>query len=159
MNKVEEVYEKYYKFLFRIVYFITQNVEDTSDIIQEAFLKAYERFDSDKPKEEILKWLITAAKNNAFSFIKRRKKIELIDDYINIFSSTDLSLSIILLYNLDTLKNTVPTELFDYLIMNIIDDVPLLKLSKKTGISYEKFRCWRGILFNELKSWIKDAEK
>ncbi len=75
---------------------------------------------------------------------------------MNALGTSDLTLSIFLLYNLDALEDTVPTDLFDYLLMNIIDGVSLLEISKRSKVSYEKLRYWRNILLNELRLWIKD---
>lgn len=156
-NKItlEDIYRNNYKLLFRIVHLITQNVDDTCDILQDTFLQAHTKFDPCRTENEIKNWLITIAKNTAFTIIKKQKRYVPIENYLNRVGSTELSLSIAFLYNFEKLEKLFPEELFSYLMMHIMDEVSLLSISKKTGITYEKLRYWKKILIKELKLQIK----
>jgi RNA polymerase sigma-70 factor (ECF subfamily) len=67
-----EVYEAWSPLLFRIVYRMTGRREAAEEIVQEAFIKYYERRDV-LPTDEGLKfWLIRVARNLALNYEKRR---------------------------------------------------------------------------------------
>ena len=155
----EVLFVENYKLLYKVINFITQNKDDTSDILHDTYLKAVSKFDPKRSKPEALKWLTIIARNTALSFVKQNKSYDLIENHENIPGSSELSLSVFFLYNLDALENIVPSELFDYLLENIIEGIPLLELSKRSGITYEKLRYWRKILLKELEFWIKDNER
>ena len=67
-----EVYEAWSPLLFRIVYRMTGRREVAEEIVQEAFIKYYERRDV-LPTDEGLKfWLIRVARNLTLNYEKRR---------------------------------------------------------------------------------------
>ena len=152
------VFEENYELLFHIVYAIAPNVDDTMDILQESFLRAFLYYNTSiKTEEEVLKWLITINKNTAKTYKKKNKSFESLDDYGNMVGVNDIPLIDFFLLDLKSLKTTVPENLFDCLMMNILGGVPLLEVSRKSKISYERLRYWKIIVLKELKEWIKDA--
>src|SRR5215471_16648967 len=66
ISAFEELVKKYERKLFRIARNVMQNTEDAEDVVQTAFLKAYQNL---KQFEEIAKfstWLIRIALNESF---------------------------------------------------------------------------------------------
>lgn len=67
----EELYECLYDRIFRYVYRILQNREDTEDVVAETFISAYycyDRFDAQKSTPRI--WLVRIAHNKAVNLVR-----------------------------------------------------------------------------------------
>ena len=147
------VFEKNYKALFRIVYAITCNVEDTLDILQETFLRAYMRYNSYRSKEDTLKFLVALSKNTAIAY-KKNTTIESVEMAHKI-GATDIPSLDMFLLELKALGSTMPIEMFNYLMMNILGGVPLLEISRKSKIPFERLIHWKKIVLTELSHWFK----
>lgn len=149
-------FEENYKLLFRVVYSVAHDKDDSLDILQETFLRAFLHFNSKMSYTETLRWLITISKNTAKTHIKQNKTFEPLENYIDEIGVSDISFTDLFIYDLKK-GSVVPNKLFDLLIMNIIDEISLSEISRKTNISYERLRYWRKKLINDLYEWIKEA--
>ncbi len=70
---VEDLYRKYYKMIYGVVFSILKNKEDSEDIVQIVFSKLYE-IDKDKlPKNKEATWLYTVTKNETLMFLRKKK--------------------------------------------------------------------------------------
>lgn len=154
---LEILFEEKYKLLYKIIYCITNDTQDTFDILHDTYLKARSKFDPYRSEKECLKWLVIIARNTALTFMKKKNKWQCIDNYVKTFYTKDISLDIFFLYSLDNIKSHYPDDIFEYLLMNIVDGVSLFRISKETRISYEKLRYWKKILTKELKKYLKNV--
>src|ERR1039457_3942988 len=59
--------------IFRLAMNITQNREDAEDVLQEAFLKAYEHLDQFQGNSKFYTWIVRIAVNQALMKLRRRK--------------------------------------------------------------------------------------
>ena len=71
-----DLVRRYQDRLFNAVYRLTGNAEDASDVVQEAFLNAYQSLHSFKGDSEFYTWLYRIAFNSSVS-LKRKKKVVL----------------------------------------------------------------------------------
>ena len=64
--------------------------EDADDVIQNTFIKAWKNLKKFKEKAQLYTWLYRIATNEAFSFIKQKKKNSIVpyDEYENYLSNT-----------------------------------------------------------------------
>ena len=67
------------KRLFRFVYGLLGSFDATEDIVQEAFVKAYQAIDRFDLNHSFYPWLATIARNTAFNLIEREQKKESLD--------------------------------------------------------------------------------
>lgn len=148
------VFEENYKSLFRIVYSYTYNIDDTMDILQETFIRAYMQYNSYKSKEDTLKLLMTISKNTAITYKKQNKTYDPLD-MIGKVGATDIPSLDMFLKDLKALGSSVPIDLFNYVMMNVLGGVPLLEVSRKSTIPYERLRYWKEIIIKGLSRWIK----
>ena len=75
---------QYKNIVFNIVLRISKNKEDAEELVQDTFLKAFQKLNTFKSKSKFSTWLYRIAYNLAIS--KSRKKViktERFDDYIN----------------------------------------------------------------------------
>ncbi len=60
-----ELVNRYERKIYRLAKHITQNDEDAEDVLQEAFLKAYEHLDTFKGDSKFYTWIVRIAVNEA----------------------------------------------------------------------------------------------
>jgi RNA polymerase sigma-70 factor (ECF subfamily) len=64
---------RYESKIFRLAMNITQNREDAEDVLQEAFLKAYEHLDQFQGNSKFYTWIVRIAVNQALMKLRKRK--------------------------------------------------------------------------------------
>ena len=69
----ETLVRKYERQIFRIAQHITQNREDAEDVMQDAFLKAYEKLDQFQGNSKFYTWLVRIAVNESLMRLRKRR--------------------------------------------------------------------------------------
>ncbi|MBO0910524.1 MAG: RNA polymerase sigma factor [Acidobacteria bacterium] len=69
----EELVRRYDRNVFRIAQHITQNREDAEDVVQDAFLKAYNNLGQFQGQSKFYTWLVRIAVNEALMKLRRRR--------------------------------------------------------------------------------------
>src|SRR4030088_3605804 len=69
----EELVKRYDRNVFRIAQHITQNREDAEDVVQDAFLKAYNNLKQFQGQSKFYTWLVRSAVNEALMKLRRRR--------------------------------------------------------------------------------------
>ena len=70
----DELIEKHSPKLYGLVYHMTSNHEDTDDILQDVFAKAYRSIGRFKGKSAFYTWLYSIATNMTLNFLKKRNR-------------------------------------------------------------------------------------
>jgi RNA polymerase sigma-70 factor (ECF subfamily) len=98
VSSFEELVRRYDRNVFRIAQHITQNREDAEDVMQDAFLKAYEKLDQFQGNSKFYTWLVRIAVNESLMRLRKRRtgKMVSIDE------------------DLETEEGTVPRDLADW---------------------------------------------
>src|SRR5437868_2746589 len=73
LGAFEELVRKYDRNVFRIANHITQNREDAEDVVQDAFLKAFQNLDRFQENSKFYTWLVRIAVNEALMKLRRRR--------------------------------------------------------------------------------------
>src|SRR6202162_2955406 len=73
MSAFEELVRRYDRNVFRIAQHITQNREDAEDVVQDAFLKAYQNLANFQEQSKFYTWLVRIAVNEALMRLRRRR--------------------------------------------------------------------------------------
>jgi RNA polymerase sigma-70 factor (ECF subfamily) len=68
-----ELVNRYERKIFRLAMNITHNREDAEDVLQEAFLKAYQHLDSFQGDSKFYTWLVRIAVNEALMRLRKRR--------------------------------------------------------------------------------------
>ena len=68
-----ELVNQYERKIYRLAKHITQNDEDAEDVLQEAFLKAYEHLDNFQGNSKFYTWIVRIAVNEALMKLRKRK--------------------------------------------------------------------------------------
>jgi RNA polymerase sigma-70 factor (ECF subfamily) len=98
ISAYDTLVRKYERQVFRIALHITQNREDAEDVMQDAFLKAYEKLDQFQGNSKFYTWLVRIAVNESLMRLRKRRtgKMVSIDE------------------DLETDEGTVPRDLADW---------------------------------------------
>ncbi len=94
----EELVKRYDRNIFRIAHHITQNREDAEDVVQDAFLKAYENLEQFQGNSKFYTWLVRIAVNESLMKLRRRR------------SDRTVSLD----EDIETEEDTMPREVADW---------------------------------------------
>lgn len=76
----EEVVRGYSRQLYWQIHYMLHNHEDTDDVLQNTFVKAWKGVDNFNGDSEILTWLYRIAYNESITFLKQRRQMVSIDD-------------------------------------------------------------------------------
>ena len=68
-----ELITRYQNKIYRLAKHITQNDEDAEDVLQEAFLKAYEHLDGFQGNSKFYTWIVRIAVNESLMKLRKRK--------------------------------------------------------------------------------------
>ncbi len=68
-----ELVSRYQNKIYRLAKHITQNDEDAEDVLQEAFLKAYEHLDGFQGNSKFYTWIVRIAVNEALMKLRKRR--------------------------------------------------------------------------------------
>ncbi len=69
--------ERYKMSIYRLVYRMVRNRDDTEDLVQEIFIKAYKGIKGFKIGNKFFPWLCRIAVNHTLNFIKKEKKVDI----------------------------------------------------------------------------------
>src|SRR5579864_7717307 len=73
VQSFEQLIKKYDRNVFRIAQHITQNREDAEDVLQDAFLKAYENLEQFQGNRKFYTWLVRIAVNESLMKLRKRR--------------------------------------------------------------------------------------
>lgn len=73
LSAFEQLVKRYDRNVFRIAQHITQNREDAEDVVQDAFLKAFENLEQFQEQSKFYTWLVRIAVNEALMKLRRRR--------------------------------------------------------------------------------------
>lgn len=73
LEAFESLVRRYDRNVFRIAQHITQNREDAEDVVQDAFLKAYQNLENFQENSKFYTWLVRIAVNEALMKLRRRR--------------------------------------------------------------------------------------
>src|SRR5580704_4804622 len=68
-----DLVSRYQRKIYRLAKNITRNDEDAEDVLQEAFLKAYEHLDGFEGNSRFYTWIVRIAVNEALMKLRKRK--------------------------------------------------------------------------------------
>ena len=73
VSAYDTLVRKYERQIFRIAQHITQNREDAEDVMQDAFLKAYEKLEQFQGNSKFYTWLVRIAVNESLMRLRKRR--------------------------------------------------------------------------------------
>lgn len=127
IEKYEILIEKYQKQLFKYIYYMVSDVHDAEDILQDVFLKAYEKINTYQFLTSFSAWLYKIAYNHSINFIRKRKIIKFVDifDFNKVIerdSYTDTEVGSGFDKNIDIVLSRLTSEEKNLLILRVFEE-------------------------------------
>lgn len=88
----EALIEKHQKTLFNVIFRMTNNYDDTEDIIQTVFIKVYKSLRKYNSKYKFFSWIYRITINETLNFLKKKKQTDSLDSEIILDSENPESL-------------------------------------------------------------------
>lgn len=76
----ETLIDRYQKTVFNVAFRATKNYDDSQDITQAVFIKAFEKLPNFDAKYKFFSWLYRIAVNESINYIKQKKQAKSIED-------------------------------------------------------------------------------
>jgi len=103
-----EIYKLYYKAMYNSCLRILNNTQEAEDVMQEAFLSAFDKINSYKGEVSFGAWLKRIVVNKALDYLKKNKIDCLpIDDKIHQLSEEEIEKNEFTTNNIDLIKQTM----------------------------------------------------
>lgn len=170
----DELVVKYTPKLYGLVYHMTSNHEDTNDILQDVFAKAYRALKRFKGKSAFYTWIYSIATNMTLNFLKKRKRrmamslddvdlaIERDADFIEATSKSD-PVREANISELQERLNMAMQQLSDdhraVVTMFDIQGMPHAEISKILGVSEGTVRSRLFYAHRQLQTYLDDFRK
>ena len=174
MMAFDELVIKYTPKLYGLVYNMTSNHEDTNDILQEVFAKAYRALKRFQGKSAFYTWIYAIAVNMSLNFLKkrgRRRKLSLDDvdkgiendkDFIEATSKSD-PVREATINELQKRLNSAMMELSEdhraVVTMFDIQGMPHAEISEILGVSEGTVRSRLFYAHRQLQTYLGDIVK
>ncbi|MDA0714745.1 MAG: RNA polymerase sigma factor [Bacteroidetes bacterium] len=113
------------------------NHEDTADLLQETYIRAWKNLDSFKGESKMSTWVFRIATNLALTHIEKtkRKSTISIDNQIHVRASADGPDAEDILNKVDQAMDTLPPKQKQVFIMRYYDELPYEEMSHLTSTS------------------------
>lgn len=148
---MEEIYQRYYKKIYRYAMRLTQKEEAAYEVTADTFLKLIEKIDTLKNPEAISSWLYRIARNTFLTQVRKQKRIPLLSIQENAIdleshSNQEHSLKEEQLNALFFALNDIGPDLKQLLIDKYLKEKTIVQLEEETGLSKSaiKMRLSRG---------------
>ena len=166
--------EKYTPKLYGLVYHMTSNHEDTNDVLQDVFAKAYRALKRFRGKSSFYTWIYSIATNMTLNFLKKRNRrramslddvdlaIENDQDFIEATSKSD-PVREANISELQERLNMAMQELSDdhraVVTMFDIQGMPHAEISRILGVSEGTIRSRLFYAHRQLQTYLDDFRK
>ncbi len=170
----DQLVEKYTPKLYGLVYHMTSNHEDTNDILQDVFAKAYRSLKRFRGKSAFYTWIYSIATNMTLNFLKKRNRrrtmslndvdlaIENDKDFIEATSKSD-PVREANISELQERLNMAMQQLSDdhraVVTMFDIQGMPHAEISKILGVSEGTIRSRLFYAHRQLQTYLDDFRK
>jgi len=150
MEDFEHVYEQNKDFVFRVVYKMVQNQQIAEDLVQDTFIRVFEKREKFQAKSTLKTWIFRIATHITLSYLAREKTRNNAR-FIWPFQHDDFSQEIESSVDVDQLKKWLKEVTPSYRICLI--------LKETEDLSYQDIAQTLGININTVRSRINRAKK
>src|SRR5574344_1628324 len=131
-NNFENLYNKYYRLVYKIAFSILKNKENSEDIAQNVFTKIY-KLDKEKlPTKSEAAWLYSVTKNECIMYLRNNKESFDIDNLYNICDENDEISKIIDNDKYDRIINKLNKQEQEIVSLKIISQMSFKDIDRKS---------------------------
>ena len=143
----QELYTKYNKLVYAIAFSILRNKEDSLDFTQSIFAKIY-KLEKDKlPNKKEASWLYTVTKNEAITYLRKKKNNVLIEDLYELEDDNNEINKLIDRISYNNLIKKLNNKEKEILSLKILSNLSFKEISKLTDepVGTVKWRYYKSL--------------
>ena len=149
-----EAFHTYYQPLCQYAFTIVKDMNSCEDIVQETFLRIWEKKQNLIGTRDLPFYLYTAIRNNCLTYLEKQQKTVLRD--IEVQEITEAPA--------DRSKSEQPESNYDTLLKNALDNLPpkcreVFELSRMSGLTYQQIGQTLGISVKTVENQMSKALK
>lgn len=157
MINIEEIYNEYFKVVYRYLFCLTRNSDKAEELTQETFYRAVQKIDSFNGNSKISSWLCQIAKNLYLDELKKEKRKTELNDEVDIIDK-DFDLENQVIFKEDKISLYKKIHNLD----NITKEVIILRINgelsfKEIGLVFNKTENWARVTFYRGKQKLKEG--
>lgn len=158
----EELVNAYSRQLYWKIHYMLQNHDDTDDVLQNTFIKAWRGLDTFKGDSALFTWLYRIAYNESITFLKQRKQMASIDsedfvgqadfvadEYFDGDQAQELLMQAV---------STLPSKQKQVFCMKYFEDLKYEEISELVGTSVGALKASYHIAVEKVTNFIKSKE-
>lgn len=158
----EEIVNVYSRQLYWQIHYILQNHDDTDDVLQNTFIKAWKGIERFKGESAMYTWLYRIAHNEAITFLKQKKQMSSIDDedfteqasfVADDYFDGDATQEILM-----QAVSTLPTKQRQVFCLKYFEDKKYEEISELVGTSIGALKASYHIAVEKITNFIKAKE-
>lgn len=158
----EEIVNVYSRQLYWQIHYILQNHDDTDDVLQNTFIKAWKGIERFKGESAMYTWLYRIAHNEAITFLKQKKQMSSIDDedfteqasfVADDYFDGDATQEILM-----QAVSTLPTKQRQVFCLKYFEDKKYEEISELVGTSIGALKASYHIAVEKITNFIKTKE-
>lgn len=158
----EEIVNIYSRQLYWQIHYILQNHDDTDDVLQNTFIKAWKGIERFKGESAMYTWLYRIAHNEAITFLKQKKQMSSIDDedfteqasfVADDYFDGDATQEILM-----QAVSTLPTKQRQVFCLKYFEDKKYEEISELVGTSIGALKASYHIAVEKITNFIKTKE-
>lgn len=158
----EDMVNGYSRQLYWQIHHLTQNHEDTDDVLQNTFIKAWKGIDNFNADSAISTWLYRIAYNESISFMKQKREMASIDDEGFIGQATFVADEYFdgdrTQHLLQEAISTLPAKQKQVFCMKYFDDLKYEEISETVGTSIGALKASYHIAVEKITKYLKGKE-
>jgi RNA polymerase sigma-70 factor (ECF subfamily) len=136
----EVLFKRYYTALYRFTCRIIKDPQDAENIVQDLFVRFWEKRSEINIESNLKAYLFTSAKNHSLNYIKRERRLTLLDDNSEIQKENAESPETVLIKDETVIAvqnaiNKLPEKCREIYMMKKYDDLSYQEISKVLKIS------------------------
>lgn len=153
-----EIYNLYFKDVYRYVLTLSKNETIAEEITQETFFKALKSINKFDGKCKLYVWLCQIAKNTYFSYRKKEKRNDDLEDLEIISDDTDIETQAITkeaAFDVHRALHKLEEPYKEVFMLRTFGELPYSQI----GILFEKTESWARVTYHRAKLKLKEKLK
>jgi len=137
----EKLFQKYHKKLYVFLFHLLHSKEDTEEIVQEAFIKIWEKREEFKEEHSFNSFLFTIAKNSFLNLNRKKINLKVFEDHLDFveITSTVKTDDYVLFKEtkeiINIIINDLPPKRKEIFLLRRIEGLSRNEIAEKLGIS------------------------
>lgn len=155
MTNFEVVYKQYFSSVYRYLVSLSRNESLAQELTQETFFKALKQIDFFKGECKMYVWLCQIAKNTYFSYLRKEKHSENLEDLSNVPSAEHFEDSIIQgesAFEVYKALHKMPEPYKEVLSLRIFGELSFAQIAELFG----KTESWARVTYHRARIKLKE---